>query len=70
MESVDELVGFQAAVISVTHPLGIGHYAALLDITDDQVSVADPIYGFRVLSWEEFEGIWRHDTVVLWRGEH
>jgi predicted double-glycine peptidase len=43
------------------------HCVAILEVSDDEVIVADPAWGKKALSYKEFEEIWRFSGIVLKR---
>lgn len=45
----------------------VDHYVLILEVTDQQVIIADPLSGKRVLSQKEFKRIWRSLGIVLRR---
>jgi hypothetical protein len=62
-----KLVGLSIAVIKYS-PM-VDHYVVVLDISDDEIVLGDPLRGERTLTHDEFREIWRHDGVVLKKGE-
>jgi len=45
----------------------VDHYVTVLQVTDSQVIVGDPLGGVDFLSYDEFRGKWRFTGVVLKR---
>jgi predicted double-glycine peptidase len=45
----------------------VDHYVAVLDVTDSEVVVGDPLNGLDKMSYEEFQQKWRFVGVVLHR---
>ena len=45
----------------------VDHYVLVLEVTDQQVIIADPLSGKRVMSQKEFKRIWRSLGIVLRR---
>jgi predicted double-glycine peptidase len=43
----------------------VDHYVTVLEVTDSEVVVGDPISGLRKMSLDDFEGQWRFVGVVL-----
>jgi len=57
--------GLTLAVIELAFM--VDHYVLVLEVTDQQVIIADPLSGKRVLSQKEFKRIWRSLGIVLRR---
>ena len=57
--------GLTLAVIK--YGLFVDHYVTVLDVTDKEVIVGDPLMGLRRISYEEFSRDWRREGVVLKR---
>ena len=55
------------AVALVKYRLMVDHYVAVLDVTDDTITLGDPLTGSRELSHDEFRAIWRRLALVLTR---
>lgn len=51
----------------VKYSLFVDHYVAVLEVTDTQVVVGDPLEGLRRLPYDEFLKKWRYKGVVLKR---
>ena len=49
------------------YSLFVDHYVAVLEVTDTQVVVGDPLEGLQRLSYDEFLKKWRYEGVVLKR---
>jgi len=43
------------------------HCIAVLEVSDEAITVADPASGKRLLSYKQFEEIWRFSGIVLKR---
>jgi predicted double-glycine peptidase len=43
------------------------HCLAVLEVSDNAVTVADPVTGTRMMPYEQFEKIWRFSGIVLRR---
>ena len=65
--SIDELKhpGFTLAVTK--YRAWVDHYVAVLDVTNNQVVIGDPLLGLRKVARRDFEEIWRFEGVVLSR---
>ncbi len=57
------------AIVAIRFSLMVDHYAAVLEVSNDQIVLGDPLEGKKALSYDEFEKVWRHDGVVLTRAE-
>jgi hypothetical protein len=66
-DSIDQLrnVGVTLAVVRETFLLD--HCLAILEVSDDAITVADPITGTRLMPHGQFEKIWRFSGIVLER---
>jgi hypothetical protein len=66
-ESIEQLknAGITLAVVKIAFLLD--HCLAVLEISEDSVTVADPITGARSMSREQFEKIWRYSGIVIRR---
>ena len=63
--SVAELRNVGVVVALVKFGFLVDHYVAVLDMTDEQITIGDPFVGLRVLSYEEFQDMWRKSGIVL-----
>jgi predicted double-glycine peptidase len=45
------------------------HHVAILEVTDDEVIMGDPLEGKRSISHSEFEKVWRFSGIVLRKEE-
>lgn len=45
------------------------HCVAILDVSDEAITLADPAYGVTSMSHEQFESIWRYAGIVLTRSQ-
>jgi hypothetical protein len=68
-DSVAELkeAGITIALIKLN--LVTDHHVAILEVTDDEVIIGDPLEGKRSISHAEFEKIWRFSGIVLRKEE-
>ena len=66
-DSVDQLKSVGITLALVKEALFMNHCIAVLDVTDDAVTVADPVTGTRLMPYEQFEKIWRFAGIVLQR---
>jgi len=65
--SVDELKDAGVVMVVTEFALFVDHYVTVLEVTDTEVKVADPYYGRRTYSREEFREQWRFCGIVLKR---
>ncbi len=66
-KSIDELRDADAAIVLVKYRLMVDHYVAVLEVTDDTITLGDPLTGSRTLSHDKFRAIWRRLALVLTR---
>ena len=65
--SVEELKhpGYTLAVTK--YQAWVDHYVVVIDVTNNQVVVGDPLLGLRRLPQRDFEQMWRFEGVTLTR---
>lgn len=66
-KDVSELRGLGPTLVIVKFSLLLDHWLCVLDVTDTEVVVGDPLSGLNRLSLQEFNDRWRHIGVVLKR---
>jgi hypothetical protein len=66
-DSIDQLRKAGITLAVVRDALLLDHCLAVLEVTDDGVTVADPVTGVRLMPPGQFEKIWRHAGIVLQR---
>lgn len=66
-DSIDQLRSAGITLAVVRDAFLLDHCIAVLNVSDDAVSVADPITGARLVSYQQFEKIWRFSGIVLQR---
>jgi len=66
-DSIAQLKNAGITLALVRDAFMIDHCLAILEISDDVVTVADPVTGTRLIPYEEFEKIWRFSGIVLQR---
>jgi hypothetical protein len=66
-ESIDQLRNAGVTLAVVRDAFLLDHCIAVLDVSDDAVTVADPVTGTRLMPYEQFEKIWRFCGIVLQR---
>jgi hypothetical protein len=66
-DSIDQLRKAGLTLAVVRDAFLLDHCIAVLDVSDDAVTVADPVTGARLMPYEQFEKIWRFCGIVLQR---
>ncbi len=66
-DSIAQLKNAGITLALVREAFLMNHCLAVLDVSDDAVTVADPITGTRLMPYEQFEKIWRFCGIVLQR---
>ncbi len=66
-DSVDQLRGAGVILAMVKEAFLKDHCLAILDVSEDAVTVADPTTGTRLMPHRQFEKIWRFSGIVLER---
>ncbi len=66
-KSVKQLKGAGIILAIVRDALLLDHCLAVLEISENKVTVADPVTGARSMSHEQFEKIWRFSGIVIKR---
>jgi hypothetical protein len=66
-KSVDELRAAGALLAVIKYGFLVDHYVAVLEVTDQDVVVGDPLVGRKRISHQEFLKQWRHSGVILRR---
>ncbi len=69
-ESPSQLKAAEAALVVVKDAFLSDHCVAVLEVSDTQVIIADPVLGRQQLSHPEFVRVWRHCGIVLNRNSH
>jgi hypothetical protein len=66
--SIDDLKNTDGIpIVLIKFAYLVDHYVAVLDVTDEEVVLGDPLDGRRVLTHDEFQKIWRGYGIVLQR---
>ena len=65
--SLSDLRAGGVALVLVNLDIGIDHYVAVLQVTDDEVVVADPLTGRTRMLRAEFRRVWRRRGIVVRR---
>jgi predicted double-glycine peptidase len=66
-DSIAQLKKAGITLALVKEALFMNHCLAVLEVTDEAVTVADPVTGTRLMPYEQFEKIWRFSGIVLQR---
>jgi len=56
-----------AVLAVIKYNLLLDHYVAILEVTDDTITLGDPLNGLTKMSPAEFAAEWRFEGVVLQR---
>ena len=67
-DSVDQLSDAPITLAVVKNAFLRDHCMAILDISADTVTAADPVMGIKSIRRDQFEKIWRFSGIVLERG--
>ena len=65
--SIDQLKNAGVTLAVVREALFLDHCLAVLNVSDDEITVADPVTGVRKIPLKQFEKIWRYSGIVLER---
>ena len=66
-DSIAQLKNAGITLALVREAFFMDHCLAVLEVSDDAVTVADPVTGMRLMPYEQFEKIWRFCGIVLQR---
>jgi len=66
-DSIAQLKNAGITLALVKEAFLMNHCIAVLEVTDEAVTVADPVTGTRLMPYEQFEKIWRFSGIVLQR---
>jgi predicted double-glycine peptidase len=66
-DSIAQLKNAGITLALVREAFLMDHCLAVLEVTDEAVTVADPVTGTRLMPYEQFEKIWRFSGIVLQR---
>ena len=67
--SVDQLKETGVTLAVVRDAFLLDHCLVILEVSDDMVTVADPVYGKLSMSRAEFERVWKFSGIVLTRDQ-
>jgi hypothetical protein len=66
-DSIDQLRSAGVTLAVVRETFLLDHCIAVLDVSDEAVTIADPVTGARLIPHRQFEKIWRFAGIVLER---
>lgn len=66
-DSVDQLSDAGITLAVVKNAFLRDHCLAILDVSEDTITVADPVTGTKSMRREQFEKIWRFSGIVMER---
>lgn len=66
-ENVEELDGLEPVVAVIRYSLLVDHFITVLDVTDSEVIIGDPLIGKCSLSIEDFYLKWRRTGIRIWK---
>ena len=66
-DSVDQLKDADFALAAVRNSLLYDHCVTVLDVSDDSITLADPVLGQMSMTHEQFEKIWTYSAILLKR---
>jgi hypothetical protein len=66
-DSIAQLKNAGITLALVREAIFMDHCLAVLEVTDEAVTVADPVTGTQLMPYEQFEKIWRFCGIVLQR---
>jgi hypothetical protein len=66
-DSIDQLRNAGVTLAVVRDAFLLDHCIAVLDVSDNVVTVADPVTGTRMMPYKQFEEIWKFCGIVLQR---
>jgi hypothetical protein len=66
-DSIDQLRAAGVTLVVVREAFLLDHCIAILHVSDDAVTVADPVTGARLIPYRQFEKMWRFSGIVLER---
>ena len=66
-DSIDQLRDAGVTLAMVKEAFLMDHCLTILDVSDNSVTVADPVTGTRLMPHRQFEKIWRFSGIVLER---
>jgi predicted double-glycine peptidase len=69
METLAQLAQAGLALTVIKLDGNLDHWVVVLEMDEHKVHFADPMQGLRVQSRAEFERVWEHETIRIWRDE-
>ena len=64
-EDIADLRGQAPFIAIITAGVMVDHYVAVLSVTEDEVTVGDPVRGLRTWTYEAFMDKWRKCAIIL-----
>jgi hypothetical protein len=64
-DSIGQLRDADATLAVVKDTFLLDHCVAVLEVSDKMVTIADPVLGRQIMSYKDFENIWRFYGIVL-----
>lgn len=66
-DSVKQLKGTDVALAVVKETFMLNHCVAILEVSDHMVTIADPAFGRKSMTHEQFEKVWRFSGITMTR---
>lgn len=66
-DSISELKGNCPVIVVTKFSFLIDHYVTVLNVTDDEVIIGDPVTGQEILTYKKFKNRWRSVGIVVKR---
>ncbi len=66
-DSIQQLKDAGIILAVVSDSLFLSHCVAVLEVSDETVTIADPVFGKTLMPHDEFKKIWKHAGIVLKR---
>jgi len=65
INSIEELKEICPVIAVVKYSFFIDHYVTVLEVTDDKITIGDPLTGQEELTYEEFKNKWCSVGIVV-----
>ena len=69
-DSITQLKNAGITLVSIKEATLLDHCVAVLNVTDQLVTIADPVTGICQMSHPQFENLWRFSGITLKRTDH
>lgn len=66
-ENVEEMDGIEPVIAVIKYSLFVDHFITVLDVTDTEVIIGDPLAGKCSMSKEDFCAKWRRTGIRVWK---